>query len=108
MLLALSVAAMFVASRVAIFQHNLKRMLAYSSVGADRLHHARHRRSPMKPGSPAAIVHLFNHAVIKGALFLVLGAVVCRIGGVKLARPRRASAGRCRSPWRPSSSAGLA
>ena len=37
----LSLFAMFGASFVAIFQSNLKRLFAYSSVGSDRLHHAR-------------------------------------------------------------------
>ena len=33
-------------------------------------------------GISAAVLHLFNHALIKGALFLALGAVVYRLGSV--------------------------
>jgi multicomponent Na+:H+ antiporter subunit D len=36
-------------------------------------------------GLTGGIVHLFNHAMIKAALFLALGAIVFRIGSVKLA-----------------------
>jgi multicomponent Na+:H+ antiporter subunit D len=36
-------------------------------------------------GLTGGIVHLFNHAVMKAALFLALGAIVFRIGSVKLA-----------------------
>ena len=72
-LLILSVAAMFAASTVAIFQDNAKRMLAYSSVaqigymllGASLV---------SATGLTAAIVHMFNHALAKGALFI---AVAC-------------------------------
>ena len=68
-LAALAVIAMFAASTVAIFQENLKRMLAYSSVAqigyiilGISLHNA--------AGVTASVLHLFNHAVIKGGLFL--------------------------------------
>ena len=49
-MLVLSLAGMFVASTMAIFQNDLKRMFAYSSVGADRLHHARHVVRLGRPG----------------------------------------------------------
>ena len=32
----------------------------------------------------AGIIHLFNHAVMKGGLFMALGAVAYRVGGVQL------------------------
>jgi multicomponent Na+:H+ antiporter subunit D len=35
-------------------------------------------------GTGAAILHIFNHALMKGALFLALGAVAYRIGAVTL------------------------
>ncbi len=81
--LVLSLAAMFGASIVAIFQDNLKRMLAYSSVaqiGYITLGIALANHTGMTGG----IVHLINHAMIKGGLFLLLGAVVFRIGSVKI------------------------
>ena len=53
-LLVFSIAAIFGAATVAVFQSDLKRMFAYSSVGAGRLHHPRPRRSAPSPASPAA------------------------------------------------------
>jgi multicomponent Na+:H+ antiporter subunit D len=35
-------------------------------------------------GITASVLHLFNHALMKGALFLALGAVAYRIGSVNL------------------------
>ncbi len=40
--------------------------------------------SPRRPASAAAILHVFNHALMKGALFLALGAVAYRIGAVTM------------------------
>jgi multicomponent Na+:H+ antiporter subunit D len=37
-------------------------------------------------GLTATIVHLFNHALMKGALFLALGCVMYRIGSVQIAQ----------------------
>jgi len=37
-------------------------------------------------GVAAGLVHLFNHALMKGALFLALGAMIHRCGGGELAR----------------------
>ena len=37
-------------------------------------------------GLTASIVHLFNHALMKGALFLVLGAIFYRIGSCNIDR----------------------
>jgi len=83
LIIGLSIAAMFVASFVAIFQTDLKRMLAYSSVaqiGYITLGIGLANQSGLTGG----IVHLVNHAIMKAALFLVLGAVFFRIGSVKL------------------------
>jgi multicomponent Na+:H+ antiporter subunit D len=79
----LSIAAMFIASILAVYEQNLKRMLAYSSVaqiGYITLGIALMNQAGLTGG----IVHLFNHALIKGALFLALGAVVYRAGTIKL------------------------
>ena len=81
--IALSLAAMFGASIVAIFQDNVKRMLAYSSVaqiGYITLGIGLANQTGMTGG----IVHLFNHAIMKAALFMVLGMVVYRVGSAKL------------------------
>jgi multicomponent Na+:H+ antiporter subunit D len=83
-MLALSVAAMFIASLLAIFEQNIKRMLAYSSLG--QIGYITLGISlANEAGLTGGIVHLFNHAVMKAALFLVLGAIVYRIGSVRLA-----------------------
>jgi multicomponent Na+:H+ antiporter subunit D len=47
-------------------------------------------------GITAAILHVFNHALMKGALFLALGAVAYRVGAVTLRE--FAGMGR-RLPW---------
>ncbi len=83
-MLVLSVAAMFIASLLAIFEENVKRMLAYSSLG--QIGYMTLGISlANQMGLTGGIVHLFNHALIKAALFLALGAIVFRIGSVKLA-----------------------
>jgi multicomponent Na+:H+ antiporter subunit D len=74
---ALSLAAMFVASFVAIFETNAKRMLAYSSVaqiGYITLGIALANQAGLTGG----LVHIVNHALMKAALFLALGAVFYR------------------------------
>ncbi len=84
-LLALSLAAMFIPAVVAIFQKDLKRLLAYSSVsqiGYITLGISLHSVA----GATAAIAHLFNHALTKGGMFLVLGGAVLRCGGASLDR----------------------
>ena len=78
-LLILSVIAMFAASIVAIFQDNIKRMLAYSSV-AQIGYITLGISLANDTGLTGGIVHLFNHAIIKGALFLAVGCVVYRAG----------------------------
>ncbi len=82
-LVVLSVVAMFAASVVAVFQTDIKRMLAYSSlaqVGYITLGIALANHS----GLTGSIVHLFNHALMKAALFMVLGAVFYRTASVQL------------------------
>lgn len=81
-LLVLSLAAMFVASTVAIFQQDLKRMFAYSSV-AQIGYITLGLSFDSMTGLTAGIVHLFNHALTKGALFMLLGGIVLRLGGVR-------------------------
>ncbi len=82
-LLVLSVAAMFLASFSAMFEENGKRMLAYSSVaqiGYITLGIGLANQS----GLTGSIVHLFNHAITKAALFLAMGAIAYRIGSVRI------------------------
>ena len=78
-LLALSAIAIVTASLVAVYQPDMKRMLAYSSVaqiGYITLGIAIANQA----GLTGAIVHLFNHGLTKGALFLLLGGVAMRAG----------------------------
>jgi multicomponent Na+:H+ antiporter subunit D len=85
MLLLLALGGMFVASAFAIYQSNLKRLFAYSSVAqigyiilGISLGNA--------TGLTAAVVHLFNHGITKGAIFMLLGGVVVSMGGATLAQ----------------------
>jgi multicomponent Na+:H+ antiporter subunit D len=80
---ALSVAAMVTASLVAVFEQDVKRLFAYSSVaqigyitlgiGLDN-----------QAGLTGSITHLLNHGVTKGAIFVLLGAVALRSGGLTM------------------------
>ncbi len=78
-LLPLALLAIFVASTVAIFQNNVKRMLAYSSV-AQIGYMILGVSLASVTGLTATILHLFNHALMKGALFMAMGCVVLRLG----------------------------
>lgn len=74
----LSLLAMFVASFIAIFQDNLKRLFAYSSVG--QIGYITLGLSfDSVNGLTASIVHLFNHGIAKGAIFLLIGGLVAGI-----------------------------
>jgi len=71
--------AMFTASLAAIFQRDLKRMLAYSSIaqiGYMLLGIALFSET----GLTATIIHLFNHGITKALLFMGVGAYVLRSG----------------------------
>jgi multicomponent Na+:H+ antiporter subunit D len=94
-LLVLALLAIFSASTVAIFQDNIKRMLAYSSV-AQIGYMVLGISFASLTGLTAGILHLFNHALMKGALFLALGAVFYQLGSVQLTQFR--GLGR-RMPW---------
>jgi multicomponent Na+:H+ antiporter subunit D len=82
-LMVLGLAGILSASLVAVFQQNVKRMLAYSSV-AQIGYMMLGIGLASATGVTAAILHVFNHALMKGALFLALGAVAYRIGSVTL------------------------
>ncbi|WP_144395304.1 monovalent cation/H+ antiporter subunit D family protein [Pleionea sediminis] len=79
----LGIMAVIIASWTAIYQTNIKRMLAYSSVaqigymilgfGLDSV-----------SGLQASLLHLFNHALMKGGLFIALTAVALKLGKVEL------------------------
>jgi multicomponent Na+:H+ antiporter subunit D len=72
-------------SLIAIFQTNIKRLLAYSSI-AQVGYILLAIGIASQPGLTAALLHMFNHALIKGALFLALGVVCYRFGSAELSR----------------------
>ncbi len=82
-LIVLGLAGILSASLVAVFQCDIKRMLAYSSV-AQIGYMVLGIGLASVTGVTAAILHVFNHALMKGALFLALGAVVYRLGSATL------------------------
>jgi multicomponent Na+:H+ antiporter subunit D len=91
----LAILAMFIPSVVACFQQDAKRLLAYSSV-AQIGYMILGISLVTTLGLQAGILHLFNHALMKGALFLVLGAIYYRIGSSSIGS--FAGLGR-RMPW---------
>ena len=77
----LAIATMFLASIVAIFQTNLKRMLAYSSVG--QIGYLLLGASLMNSmGITATLVHMFNHGITKALLFMGAGILALKVGKV--------------------------
>ncbi len=85
MLMVLSLAGVLIASTVAVFQENVKRMFAYSSV-AQISFITLGVSMASTTGLTGGIVHLFNHAMAKGAVFLLLGGVALRLGPPTLER----------------------
>jgi len=79
----LALLGIFVTSVVATWQNDIKRLLAYSSV-AQLGYMALGISLASVTGVTAALVHLFNHALIKTALFLALGCVVYRVGSARI------------------------
>ncbi|RDH86013.1 MAG: cation:proton antiporter [endosymbiont of Galathealinum brachiosum] len=79
----LGLAGIFVASTAAIYQTNIKHLFAYSSVAQVGYMIVGFSVSTVT-GLMATLLHMFNHALMKSALFLALGAVMYRIGSVKL------------------------
>jgi multicomponent Na+:H+ antiporter subunit D len=81
--MALGLIGIFVASTAAIYQSNIKHLFAYSSI-AQIGYMIVGFSLTTAAGLTATLLHLFNHALMKGALFLALGAVVYRIGTAQL------------------------
>ena len=82
-LMPLALLGILVGSSVAMFEKNLKRLLAFSSVaqigymmlGASLVTVA---------GLSAGIVHIFNHALAKGALFLAVASFAMVASGLRI------------------------
>ena len=81
--LTLGLLGIFVASTVAIYQDNIKHVFAYSSVAQIGYMIVGFSMST-NAGLSAMLLHVFNHALMKGALFLALGAVMLRVGSTQL------------------------
>ena len=79
MFLLLGVVGVIMASAAAIYQTDIKRLLAYSSI-AQVSYMALGIGLSSVLGVTAALVHVFNHALMKGALFMACGALVYRLG----------------------------
>ncbi|SET51111.1 monovalent cation/H+ antiporter subunit D family protein [Thalassotalea agarivorans] len=82
-LLVLAVVAIFKCSYVAIVQNNVKTVLAYSSV-AQIGYMVLGISLVSAAGLMAGLLHIFNHALMKGALFMAVGAVLLRTGSVDI------------------------
>ena len=94
-LLLLSMIAVVISSFTAIFQPGVKRLLAYSSLGQIG-YMTMGIALASKAGLIASIIHLFNHAFIKGALFMCMACMLTRMKSTRL--EDLAGAGRT-MPW---------
>ncbi len=93
--LVLGIAGMFIASLAAVFQDDVKMLLAYSSV-AQIGYMLLGISLGTVDGVAASLIHVVNHAFIKAALFMAVGIVVLRLGSHQL----RAFQGLAtRMPW---------
>jgi multicomponent Na+:H+ antiporter subunit D len=80
-LMGLGMLSMVAAGLVAIYQNNVKRMLAYSSVSQIG-YMVLGLSFGSVVGLAAGIVHLFNHALMKAALFMAVGCATQRVRAV--------------------------
>ena len=85
----------FIASILAITQSNVKKMFAYSSV-AQIGYMVVGLGIGSVLGLQATLLHLFNHALIKGGLFLALAGVMYQIGKTEISDFKGLGA---RMPW---------
>jgi multicomponent Na+:H+ antiporter subunit D len=82
--LVLGVAGIVICSLVAIYQRNVKRLLAFSSV-AQIGYMILGVSLGTVLGLQAGLLHVFNHAIIKAGLFMAVGCIVYRIGSARIA-----------------------
>lgn len=82
-LIILALIGMFAGAFVAVFQDDVKRMLAYSSISQIGYMVLGIGLASMV-GLTGGIVHLFNHAAMKGAAFMAVGAMFYVVGSVRL------------------------
>ena len=91
----LGAAAAVVCSFQAIFQADIRRMLAYSSV-AQVGYMLLGLSLASEAGVSAGLFHLINHAMMKGALFMAVGGVAISLGSTQL---RDLSGVARKAPW---------
>jgi multicomponent Na+:H+ antiporter subunit D len=94
-LMPLAVVAILAMSLVAIYQTNVKRLLAFSSV-AQIGYMVLGISFGSVLGVTAGIIHLFNHALMKGGLFMAMGCVMYSVGSVHI--DKMAGLGK-KMPW---------
>lgn len=82
-LLFLAIAGIVICSLVAIYQTNVKRLLAWSSV-AQIGYMLLGLSFATAIGLQAGLLHIFNHAIMKAGLFLAMGCVFLRLGSCRL------------------------
>jgi len=94
-LMPLAVLGILVGSAVALFESNIKRLLAYSSVA--QIGYILLGASLVSSGGlTAGLLHMFNHALAKGALFLAVMAIAMRFSQLDLQHLAGAAK---RMPW---------
>jgi len=82
-LMVLAIVAIFKCSYMAAVQSNVKTVLAYSSV-AQIGYMILGISLVSVAGLMSGLIHIFNHALMKGALFMAVGAVFYRVGSVDI------------------------
>jgi multicomponent Na+:H+ antiporter subunit D len=94
-LMPLALVCILFMSVIAVYQNDIKRTLAYSSI-AQIGYMVLGISLVSVAGLTGGIVHLFNHALMKAALFMSLGCVFYRVGSLSLSSME--GLGR-RMPW---------
>jgi multicomponent Na+:H+ antiporter subunit D len=82
-LIAAAIVGMLLAPLIALRESNLKRMFAWSSV-AQISYIALGVGLGTQAGVAAALLHMFNHSVIKAAIFMAVGIIISRTGTARI------------------------
>ncbi len=83
-LMPLAIVGFFAMSIVAIFQTDIRRLLAYSSIAQIGYMFAAVSMAT-EAGVAAGVIHIINHAFIKTALFIAVGCIAYRLGSSRIA-----------------------
>ncbi|MGB0867405.1 MAG: monovalent cation/H+ antiporter subunit D family protein [Granulosicoccaceae bacterium] len=94
-LMPMSVVGIMVGSMAAIYQDDIKKVLAYSSV-AQLSYMVLGIAIASETSLTASVVHIFNHGLVKSALFLCVACMVYSVGSSKL---EDLSGAAKRMPW---------